>query len=655
MQLVKMRVKNFRRLAEDQSLDLNENLIALVGPNEAGKSSLLDAIMALGDSTRPSETDTTRGCEDPAQISWLFVIEPEDRNLLAGIHQGEDVRHVWIEAATGQRQWRIEPRPDRDLAPRHSCLELLSGLEDDSALEAELDPQLLLDAKSALVSDSETLAGSEIDSLQAVVNTLSALSNRPPSGEDEESHEPSPEQVATRKVRDSAISVLAEIVSLERQPLPVDQVIDALTDRIPQVAYFDVGARDLRSDYNLAEVLADLPPALQNLCETVDLDLAEVNRHLESNRIPHVESLFEEANSKLKDRFQATWRQSRVYPRLGTPLDGILRIFIATEGGNYSFPEERSDGLRWFLALHAFLTARGKLEPIVLVDEAETHLHYDAQADLVDALMTQRLASKVVYTTHSVGCLPPDLGCGLRAVLIEEGGELSRIANSYWSQPESDDKVGYTPLLFAMGARLLSLTIPRYGVVTEGPADAILLPTLLRCVSGSAHLPYRVVPGLAELAASGVKSLLRQAGSVALLVDGDHAGLAMKSQLQRAGVDVHQILNLGSIKENCTLEDLLTPSALAAAVNHELDNWGIGPFRVDPSKLPATMRWKWLLEQGEATGTAIDRLSKPRVAQRVVDHQRDAEPLPELHELIDESCEDGLRDLEKRIRTALDV
>jgi len=29
-------------------------------------------------------------------------------------------------------------------------------------------------------------------------------------------------------------------------------------------------------------------------------------------------------------------------------------------------------------------------------------------------------------------------------------------------------KIGYTPLLFAMGASLLSLTVPRFGLICEG-------------------------------------------------------------------------------------------------------------------------------------------------------------------------------------------
>ena len=78
MRLVKIRFKDFRRFAGEHSLDLNENLIALVGPNEAGKSSILYALDLVGRRELPAASDTTRGLPGPAAVSALFVLEPDD-------------------------------------------------------------------------------------------------------------------------------------------------------------------------------------------------------------------------------------------------------------------------------------------------------------------------------------------------------------------------------------------------------------------------------------------------------------------------------------------------------------------------------------------------------------------------------------------------
>jgi len=93
MRLIKLKLTNFRRFAGEHALDLNEDLIALVGPNEAGKSSILKAISLFGDLEAPDAADTTRGIAGTASISGLLVLEPEDRELLTGIHDGDKVTH----------------------------------------------------------------------------------------------------------------------------------------------------------------------------------------------------------------------------------------------------------------------------------------------------------------------------------------------------------------------------------------------------------------------------------------------------------------------------------------------------------------------------------------------------------------------------------
>jgi len=667
MRLIKLKMTNFRRFAGEHALDLNEDLVALVGPNEAGKSSILKAISLFGDLTSPDPADTTRGIAATASISGLLVLESEDRELLAGIHEGDKVTHLWVTVTTGAARstWAPEPRPYRDLAPRANCLALLSAIKDDPALDPEFstsdesawEPEYLEQVLDSLTSQVETFPDETLSSLEDLVRRLRAIPLPPTS--DEEGDTPAissadEDAPAGAAAREQVVVALVDLVATERQPTPVRQVLDALCGRTPDVAYFEEADRDLQGDYGIAEVAADPPPALRNLCAIAELDLATVQADLTAGRTAHIESVFEKANATLKARFGEVWTQSSVYPRLSTPLDGVMRVLISTEDTDYSFPRERSDGLHWFLALHAFLVARGATDPILLVDEAETHLHYDAQADLIDALMAQRLARKVVYTTHSVGCLPPDLGSGIRAVLAEAGAERSRVANSYWSvTPGQDLRVGYTPLLFAMGAQLLPLTIPRYGVVVEGPSDAILLPTLLREASGEKRLRYRIVPGLSELPGESVGSLMAHAGSVVCLTDDDQGGRDIANRLRVGSVPPDRILSLAQVASGSTLEDVIAAAIFAEAVNSELDTWGINTFRVDSTALPATGRWGWLQLQGAPSGTELTRLAKVRVAQRVVDIARREEAPGGRRLVVNPDRLDGVRALHQRIMEVL--
>src|SRR5206468_181099 len=96
-------------------------------------------------------------------------------------------------------------------------------------------------------------------------------------------------------------------------------------------------------------------------------------------------------------------------------------------------------------------------------------------ADLVRAFEQQSLAAKIIYTTHSAGCLPSDLGTSVRVVEPIPDTDRSRIRNDFWGT-----SAGFSPLLMAMGASALAFTPTRRAVLAEGPSDLLLLPSLLK-------------------------------------------------------------------------------------------------------------------------------------------------------------------------------
>ena len=647
LRLIKLKLTDFRRFVGEQSLDLNEAVIALVGPNEAGKSSILSAIESVGRKAPPEETDTARGGTGPAIVAALFALDTDDRTALAATGGGEVVTRVWVTRTAGQKRptWSLEPHPKRDLTPRRSVWATFKLF-----LQREVIPRGLAEVvMKALASSAETLPS-------GVIRTLEAIEKDLPDVNDKIQSESGETRQLIREDRVMLANELAKLIEIEKRQTPWQQVVNVLNNRIPDIVFFGGPDRELQGSYRIDEVSTNTPAGLRNICALAELDLKTVGTEIANGRMGRVERLMEEANAKLRNKFRGTWRQSPVHPRLSGALDGVLRVFVATEDGDYTFPEERSDGLRWFMALQAFLAAHGQHDPILLVDEAETHLHYDAQADLIDAFMNQRIARQVIYTTHSVGCLPPDLGCGIRVVLAEEGTERSRLANSYWSvQPASDEKFGYTPLLFAMGAQLLPLTIPRFGVVVEGPADAILLPSLLREVTGLNALPYRIVPGLSEISKSKAGLLSYQGGKVVSLADGDAGGLDIGKKLRDSGIPDQSIFDLGQVRSACTLEDLVDADILAGAINQEMDTWGIDPLRVVAADLPLAGRWAWLVQKGMGTGTPTERLSKARVAQRVVDVGQRSRGAGEPRVLVNEIDITKLRELHIRMCEELGV
>jgi hypothetical protein len=138
---------------------------------------------------------------------------------------------------------------------------------------------------------------------------------------------------------------------------------------------------------------------------------------------------------------------------------------------------------------------------------------------------------KVIYTTLSPGCLPQDIGTGIRVVVRDpRATAVSTLENNFWTQSDP----GFSRLLFAMGAEAAAFSAFRRAVLAEGASEMILLPTLLRNETGGTELDFQVAFGLSNMSAPkaiGWVSLI-----TTFLVDGDEVGDIKKGKLLESGV-----------------------------------------------------------------------------------------------------------------------
>ena len=148
-----------------------------------------------------------------------------------------------------------------------------------------------------------------------------------------------------------------------------------------------------------------------------------------------VKGILARANDQLREVFSQSWSQSDLTVRLNIIGQHQLQVYVHTDNGEMFRLADRSDGLRTFVALVAFLeTMKPRHPPILVLDEAENHIHWDAQADLVNLFHhIQETVSQIIYSTHSPGCLPHDLGHGVRAVVSDDKHyDRSSIKNWIW-------------------------------------------------------------------------------------------------------------------------------------------------------------------------------------------------------------------------------
>ncbi len=629
MRLIGVEVQGYRRFADRVSVRFLEDLVALVGQNEAGKTSFLEALEEFNTEGQIEESDQTRRADIPTKIQATFNLEEGDWKDLRSVDGGEEIEQCTLtKKEDGTLSISLDPKPEHDLKPRKEAYSALTSLQESEVYQERVArgvQNALQNVVSTLESEDDYLGDENLNQIQELAEDLKNVVDNLEEKEDD-----------TSKM-DEVVKLLGDFIEHERNS-PPHRAREILLKRRPKFLIFDEADRNLKPTYDLKEEVPNPPQALENLAQLADLDLGQLRDAVTSRNIAFRDDLREDANDNLKEEFSKAWVREDVVPVLS--VDGnVLHINVRTPDERNRAPiDQRSDGLRWFVALLAFLNQKnaGK-SPILLVDEAESHLSYDAQAELIEVLETQTVAQKVIYTTHSAGCLPSDLGRGIRPVVQLEG-ERSDIKNGFWVE-----EPGFKPIMVAMGLNPVAFTVARNALIAEGPSETILLPTLIRQATDQDELGYQVAPGAANVGEEKVSELLSETGRSMILLDGDNSGEERRDALVDV-VDSEKVRTLQDFPgEQIVFEDLIDAERYVEAVNEELQTWQDADVELQSDDLPEMNRVEavdeWCEENdlGEPMKTDVCQrlVRKSSNGETVVDSSRE-EVLEEIDEWVNE-------------------
>ncbi|RUA25819.1 MAG: hypothetical protein DSY74_07760 [Actinobacteria bacterium] len=621
MRLISAHVQGYGRIV-DSKINLDAKVIAIVGPNEAGKTTLLKALAHVDGETAvpvPQRSRATEVTDQTRVTTFDYIVEEEDRTALADLdlHEQPTRAHVARSASGDKLIVDLLPAPRKSVRPLQDALETLKAAYAEEDLTDWVDPNTTYaDPGSADPHDYRAELGSVIAAVEAAVTEVGgALPDEAIQTTKSLQGVTLDDDVNAEPLRAAYGAIIAW--SEREDPAPIAR--NRIWNRTPDFILFDEADRSIQSAYTFDDALISDPPiALANLAGTASLDLGELLQFVRTGDIARRRTAIVQANSRMDAIFDEAWKQSKLAVHFD--LDGDqLRIELMEDGDNVTVFDERSAGLRMFVALIAFLKVHGSgRAPILLIDEAENHLHIDAQADLVNMFVTQEHAVKVIYTTHSPACLPPDLGTGIRVVVPRDDNfQVSDVKNSFWQ-----GAAGYSPLMLAMGAGAAAFTPARYVVLAEGATEMILVPTLIRSATGQTDLPYQVAPGLSEVPNDFLPRLDLEAAHVAYLVDGDDGGAKLKTALTDAGVPESLIAQLGLPG----IENVLDSDAYRAAVSALLPECNPEVAASDLPEVPViavgngSSAAKWMYDWIKSVG--LKAPSKVAVANWLVENDR---------------------------------
>lgn len=566
MRVSRIEFNGYRRLAKTAT-GIDGPLTAFVGFNEAGKTTVLRGLQWFTHGGSVTSIDYNRSrpptSEDTAVVKVFYELEDDDKRAFADIAMDNQPTTLTLyKKRDGNRIRGLSPRPTRPAKQFEVARERLAKVTTST-----------LAAQFAAAADED-----EPDPNDWAVTVIEALSNP-----DEEW---SPQWIGAgrslaawlretpagrKQARDEHLAQMLDGVhELVTDEHPSESVWNAIADRVPDFVLFEDEDRALETSYEIQPESRAISPAVERLLTLAGIDLDELWNHIQTGDSTKRETALERGNDRLRVLFDQAWNQSKVTVRFN--VNGKLLEVLLKElhgDGDVTNIAERSDGLKTFVALVAFLASGGHtVPPVLLIDEAETHLHYDAQADLVSVLLKSVNATQVFYTTHSPGCLPSDLGTGIRVLARDpEYADASVIKNNFWE----GEGPGFSPLLFAMGAGAAAFSMCRTAVLAEGASDMVLLPTLIRKATKlDGDLDYQVAPGLANAHGSGIR-VEEVAAKVVYLTDGDKGGNEHKAALKAEGVDGSRIFSLPA---GHAVEDLINRDDYLTVVNRFLDTMG---------------------------------------------------------------------------------
>ncbi len=289
------------------------------------------------------------------------------------------------------------------------------------------------------------------------------------------------------------------------------------------------------------------------------------------------------ASRHLSSQFKDRWNQKAV--KFDIRVDGPhLNIFVEDKGLEAFVPmKARSRGFQWYVSFVWRFThaSQGEFEDcILLLDEPGVHLHHAGHQDLLDFIEILSETNTAVYTTHLATML--DLGKPERLRIMEVHEHHGRVINSMVSTQKKPMMVIEAALNLAGG--MSGLLGSRQNLVVEGGQDAVILNKLSSVLinSGEEGLSDRIY----LLPALGAPNTPMYAGfmvgngfDAGVLLDTDEEGEKARKKIKELYLDdlsatqkskfrVLMLKDAAGIKQNeAAIEDLFPAKFYLECVN----------------------------------------------------------------------------------------
>jgi predicted ATP-dependent endonuclease of OLD family len=475
MRLVRAQVTNYRSVENSEEFSVDE-MLCLVGKNEAGKTAVLQAIAGI----------------NPHPLTP--VVYNKERDYPRRFLTEYDQRHPHKEAVVATTWWR----------PEADCLKLITDRIGAQGLKDQ--PVMVLrryegaDVEWSVPINDERAVEFLIEQERLNDNERQGLKTE--SSDDLRKSLESLEQPTDRQ------KLLLERLNAMPEKSVRGLVTSILKDRLPRFMFFthyDRMTGDMRVDditgshTGRVHSPPDGQPRTLEAGETVFLDFLEfagasIEEIRKSKTYESLNAKCEAASITITDQLREYWTQN---PHLdidirvtkaesGDPLDAgtIARARVKNTVNRVSVPfSERSAGFIWFFSFLVKFAQVRKLggNLVILLDEPGLTLHGTAQADLLRYFADKITPDhQLIYSTHSPFMVPADDLMKSRIVedhlVLGPGGQWTTVGTKVREDVLATDPDTLLPLQGALGYEVTkTLFKGRNTLLVEGPEDVLFL------------------------------------------------------------------------------------------------------------------------------------------------------------------------------------
>lgn len=496
MRLIKARIQNYRSIKDTGWFDIEEFKTILVGPNEAGKTVILQALQklsrpngvdgfeAIRDYPRSLYNDITVGkinISDIVIVEGHFKLDEEDKKEIPV--EFHDCTYILTRKLDNTGYYELINTPkENSYSDIKKDLIRISTYFDKmfEGDESENKPTVVLEKiVESFVSVGSTLSDGESNKLKWWLEKNYSLieeDNETEEGRYDKLIEKLEFNIKSTEIKDK-INKMKPVFVLFNNFFKVKPVIhlEHLADRIDSNLMDD----DKYYDYGnlcLLKLLGFTPRDLSNVGKTVSPRKDDVKAMSEyRNTLDRRSYQLDAASIRLTKEIKEIWNPNPNRPeaeKIIISADGqYLKVSVEDDIGVKIELDQRSEGFQWLVSFYVvfFAEAMDKHKnAILLLDEPGMSLHGLKQRDFRKTLSKLSEKNQTIYTTHSPFLVGPDELDIVRVVELKDRDEGTKVHTTI----TSSDPAGLLPLQEALGYDLAqSLFTQKKNFILEGLTD----------------------------------------------------------------------------------------------------------------------------------------------------------------------------------------